>query len=67
MRNGEFWWSRNMLGRSLNYSFNLEVTDCAKGEYTASFKSGKINEEDVSGRPVQVRKFKYYSYSITIV
>ena len=42
---------------SLNNSFNLEVTDCAKGEYTASFKSGKINEEDVSGRPVQVRQF----------
>ena len=36
------------------YSCILEVTDCAKGEYTASFKSGKINEEDVNGRPVQV-------------
>ena len=36
------------------YSCILEVTACAKGEYTASFKSGKINEEDVNGRPVQV-------------
>ena len=33
--------------------FSPEVDNCASGEYRATFKSGKINQLDVGGRPVQ--------------
>ena len=33
--------------------FFQKVDDCASGEYSAIFNTGKINQEEVGGRPVQ--------------
>ena len=37
----------------LMLKFSPQVENCATGEYSAIFKSGKINQDEVGGRPVQ--------------
>ena len=37
----------------LMLKFKPEVQNCAAGEYSATFKSGQINQPEVGGRPVQ--------------